>query len=261
VLHSLKALNRFQVRAADGEIGQVRDGYFDDERWVVRYLVVATGGWLSGRDVLISPYSIRGIGTDDDRAVITRLTRKQVEGSPSIDTHQPISRRHEAAYLGYYGYPLYWPYATFWAWGAMPTVPAPIPPVPESPDLRVLERAASDEDVHLRSAREVTGYNIQGSDEPVGHVDDFLFEDQTWALRYVVADTRNWLPGKRVLIATQWIRGVSWPEHTVDVDLTRAAIEASPPFDPDHLPSRDDEAELHRHYRREAYWGSSQAPR
>ena len=256
MLHSLTALRNFHVRAADGDIGEVTDGYFDDERWVIRYLVVNTGSWLSGREVLISPYSISRVDAAGS-AIVTQLTRKQVEGSPSIDTAKPISRREEESYLAYFGYPVYWPYTTLWAWGATPVV---IPPDPGSaPGVRPPGETASgagvsSADAHLHSGREVTGYHIQGSDEAVGHVEDFLFEDDSWAVRYLAAATRNWLPGNHVLISPQWIREVSWPERLVVVELKREEIEASPQYDPKHLPSRGEEAKLHRHYRRPGYW-------
>jgi uncharacterized protein YrrD len=256
MLHSLTGLRRLRVHAADGDIGEVTDGYFDDERWVVRYLVVNTGSWLRGRSVLISPYSVSHID-ESGLAIVTNLTRKQVEDSPSVDMARPISRQQEADYLSYYGYPLYWPYTTLWAWGAMPVVLPPDPRLTEEPrrtedsrNRETPERA----DTRLRSCREVTGYHIQGSDHAVGHAEDFLFEHGTWAIRYLAVDTRNWLPGKHVLISTQWIREVSWAERRVVVNLPRSAIEQSPEYDPKHLPSRLYEAELHRHYERPGYW-------
>ena len=95
------------IRATDGELGTVDQFYFDDETWAIRYLTVETGGWLGGRRVLISPISV--VHTDwQAKRLDVALTKKQVENSPDIDTHQPVSRQHEAAYLGYYGYPYYW---------------------------------------------------------------------------------------------------------------------------------------------------------
>jgi len=255
MLESLNKLRDFHVHATDGDIGEITDGYFDDERWVLRYLVVRSGGWLSGRSVLVSPYAISGLDAQR-RAVVTALTRKQIQDSPSIDTAQPISRHQEAGYLGYYGYPVYWPYTTMWAWGALPVVTPPDPVLRE--ELLAAERARSDPgvtaDVHLHSAREVVGFHIQASDDAIGHVEDFLFEDRTWAIRYVVADTRNWLPGKRVLLSQHWIREVSWAERLVRVDLTRTGVERSPVYDAAHLPSRDYEERLYRHYQRPGYW-------
>lgn len=250
MLHSLTGLRRFHTHASDGDIGQIIDSYFDDQRWVVRYLIARTGGWLKGREVLISPYSIERVD-ESAHAIVTRLTREQVQMSPGSDTAQPISRGEEAALLAYYRYPPYWPYASFWAWGAEPA-PMPLPP-PVDP--QATPELQDDPEVHLRSAHEVSGYHVEGSDDAVGHVADFLFDDSTWAIRYLVVDTRNWLPGRHVLIASEWLREVSWIEHIVEVDLTRAAIESSPAFDPDHLPTREDEANLHRHYERPTYWG------
>jgi hypothetical protein len=221
--------------------------------------------------VLISPYSIARVD-DVDSAIVTQLTRKQVEGSPSVDTAKPISRREEETYLAYFGYPVYWPYTTLWAWGATPVVipPAPglepgAPPpgqaaggLPPSaagrPTTSAHAAPATSSDAHLHAGREVTGYHIQGSDDAVGHVEDFLFEDDSWAVRYLAADTRNWLPGKHVLISPQWIREVSWPERLVVVQLSREEIEGSPQYDPKHLPTRSEEADLHRHFRRPGYW-------
>jgi hypothetical protein len=251
MLHSLTGLRRSHIHASDGDIGQIIDSYFDDERWVVRYLVARTAGWLKGREVLISPYSV-GRVDESAHAIVTRLTREQVQLSPGSATAQPISRREEAALLAYYGYPPYWPYASFWAWGSEPA-PMPIPPPPV--DAQAAAELQNDPEVHLRSAHEVSGYHVEGSDDAVGHVEDFLFDDSTWAIRYLVVDTRNWLPGRHVLISSEWLREASWLERIVEVDLTRAAIESSPQFDPDHLPTREDEANLHRHYERPAYWG------
>lgn len=269
MLHSLTALRKYHVHASDGDIGEVTDGYFDDERWVIRYLVVNTGSWLSGREVLISPYSASRVD-DADAAIVTQLTRKQVEGSPSIDTAKPISRQQEESYLSYFGYPIYWPYTTLWAWGATPVVIPPDPRLtgaPPQPGAGAGARgtaaaargadggtSSSTGDIHLRSGREVTGYHIQGSDDSVGHVEDFLFEDGTWAIRYLAVDTRNWLPGKHVLVPRQWIREVSWPERLVAVHLRREEIEGSPEYNPKHLPTRGEEANLYRHYQRPGYW-------
>lgn len=248
MLNSIKKLYGCRIYATDGEVGAVEEAYFDDEQWVVRYLVVKTGGWLSGRGVLISPYAVRSVDWHT-RAIAVSLTRAQVEGSPGIDTYQPVSRQLEADYHRYYGYPQYWPYATYWAWGAMPVVMPVDPKIRKDAEARRLAEAAhTGADAHLRSSKAVLGHHIQASDDLVGHVADFLFEDDTWALRYLIVDTRNWLPGKHVLVAPQWIRAMSWTERTLSVDLSRRQIEQSPEYDPQHPPSPDYEKALHEHY-------------
>jgi hypothetical protein len=250
-MRSIGKLNGSALHASDGEIGRVREAYFDDETWTIRYLVVDTGGWLAGRDVLISPYSVRqplGGGGIIDVA----LTRDQVKSSPPIDTHQPVSRQHEREYLDYYGYPLYWSGGSLWAMGAYPVL-APLPA--SDAERGLIEREVPPEDMHLRSSAAVTGDAIQASDGSIGHVKDFIFDDETWSIRYLVVDTVNWWPGgRKVLVATRWIDRIAWEERKVFMSLTRDAIKKSPEYDEPRLLDRQYEEQLHEAHQREGYW-------
>ena len=253
MLRSIQKLDGIRILAAYQEVGTVEEAYFDDEQWVVRYLVADTGGWLGGRRVLISPYAVQSIDWQNC-ALWVNLTRDQVEGSPGIDTDKPVSRQQEAEYHRHYGYPQYWPSATFWAWGAMPVISAPDPRIREEMETRRRADARrAGADTHLRSSRAVNGYRIEASDDLIGHVADFLFDEETWAIRYLVVDTRNWLHGREVLVFPRWIRAVSWSERTLSVALTRQQIEQSPEYDPGHAPSSEYERALHRHYSRLHY--------
>lgn len=236
MLRSVKQLTGLQVQAADGDIGTIRDLYFDDERWTVRYLVVDTGGWLRGRKVLISPYAVTGFDIDAN-VVGVNLTRKQVEDSPDIDTDKPVSRQQEGDYHRYYGYPTYWPYTSAWAYGAMPAVTPPDPTAGEQrmPASREQEEVnAESGDIHLRSCNEVIGYRINAMDDAIGHVENLLLEPHTWAIRYLVVDTRKWLAGKHVLVPPHQVSAVSWPQREVAVELSKQQIESSPEYDPEH---------------------------
>src|SRR5689334_4092581 len=113
MIRGADGLKGFTIGATDGEVGGVNDLYFDDERWVIRYLVVDTGNWLPGRKVLISPHAVRTTQWEL-RRVDVALTRQQVKGSPDIDTDKPVSRQHEAAFFSYYGYPAYWDGTSLW---------------------------------------------------------------------------------------------------------------------------------------------------
>ena len=213
---STKELKGYAIDATDGDIGKVDDFYFDDKSWTIRYLVVDTGNWLLGRKVLLSPIAVGKADFSSGRFNVT-LTKKQVEESPSIDTDKPVSRQHEAYYHDYYGFPYYWngPYL----WG-----PMYYPGRPGADQKRIEERRAEREeagDLHLRSAAHVTGYHIEATDGEIGHVEDFIIDDETWEIRYIVVDTRNWLPGKKVLIAPRWIDRVSWNDSKVYVSLSR----------------------------------------
>ena len=245
MLDKAKTLKGYKLKSLDGDIGKVKEFYFDDQHWTIRYLVAETGNWLTGRQVLISPYALVAVDKGEQHIVVD-LSRKQIEDSPSLDSDKPVSRQFEEAYYGYYGWPMYWdgPYV----WGAFPSLarePGAGKPATTG------EKAW---DPHLRSTREVSGYHLQAADGEPGHVEDFIIDDQKWAIRYLVIDTQNWWPGKRILVSPQWIERVSWSESKVFVSLPRETITQSPEYTEESLLTRDYETELHRHYRRQGYW-------
>jgi uncharacterized protein YrrD len=245
MLIKAKTVLGYTLDSLDGELGTVNEFYFDDKHWTIRYLVADTGNWLSGRMVLISPYALVEV-VKEARHVEVNLTRKQIEGSPSQDADKPVSRQFEEAYYGYYRWPAYWdgPFA----WGVYPNF------VRDSDQWRESARGEKRWDSHLRSTGEVTGYHLQGSDGEIGHVEDFIIDDATWTIRYLVVSTRNWWPGKKVLVSTRWVDGVSWAESKVLVDLSREVIRQSPEYSEESLLTREYEDTLHRHYKRKGYW-------
>ena len=251
MLRSLKTLQEFSIEASDGRIGFVDELYFDDERWVVRFLVVDTGNWLSGRRVLISPFAVRDLNWMT-KTVSLAITRQAVEESPDVDTRQPVSRQQEAAHHAYYGFPYYWHGTGLWGAGAYPTV-VPFPEV--AADLESEPPGSSTAgDEHLRGSKEVIGYHIQATDGELGHVEDFLVDDRTWAIRYMIVDTSNWWIGKKVPISPEWIGDVNWLDRKVSVELTRQSIKDAPAYDPDRELDRQWEADYYAHFGRPAYW-------
>ena len=219
------------IIARDGSIGEVEDVYFDDEKWTVRYLVVKAGAWLFRRHVLISPISIKKVDEANNQ-VIVNLTRDQVKNSPDIDTHKPVSRQHETAFLDYYGYPYYWGGPYLWGDSAFPATLA-MPPAVESQMAAAAARRRESEDSydeHLRSVNEVRGYHIEAADGEIGHVDDFVIDDRDWAIRSIVIKTGGWLSGRKTLVSPQSIEGISWTESKMFVNLTRGQIASGPEF-------------------------------
>jgi hypothetical protein len=251
MLRNATDLYSFSVHAIDGEMGAVEDFYFDDETWAVRYLLVSTGGWLGGRKVLISPMSV--VQTDAElRRIDVTLTKRQVENSPDIDTHKPVSRQHEAEYLGYYGYPYYWegPYlwgSAFYPLGLLTPTMAP----PESVAERI-KRASPDS--HLRSTKAVKGYHVDAVDGEIGHADGFIVDDEAWAIRYLEVATRNWWPGKKTLFSAAWIERVSWSDAKLFVSLSREAVENSPDYVESVPITREYENQIYFHYGRPPHW-------
>jgi hypothetical protein len=251
MLRDASELKGLVIRATDGELGTVQEVYFDDDSWAVRYLAVETGGWFGGREVLISPYSV--LRTDwDARHLDVALTKKQVENSPSIDTHLPVSRQHEVAYLGYYGYPYYWGGPYLWGPGYYPTGLA-VPTV-ASQEKRSAKHHEASNDTHLRSTKAVTGYHIEAADGDIGHVHGFVLDEEAWAIRYIVVSTTNWWPGKKVLVSPTWIKKISWGESKFYTALTREAIKDAPEYIESKKISRDYEDDLFVHYGHAPYW-------
>jgi hypothetical protein len=267
MLRSMKDLENYAIRAIDGTIGHVRDFYFEDNTWVVRYLVIDTGSWLSGRKVLISPMAL---GQPDwtGRVLPVSITREKVRNSPNIDTDKPVSRQHEQQYLDYYGHPLYWGGAGFWGAGVYPSATFGIGSggvsvadvLRQSDAIRAETKRGPHEegDPHLRSCKSLVNYRIEATDGGVGHVQGLLVDEQTWAIRYLVVETSNWWLGHQVLIAPKWIRDISWLDTTVSVALTRQAVKDAPPYDSAMPPSREEEAVLYQHHGRAGYWADEE---
>ena len=246
MLIKAKALKGYTLDSRNGQIGTVKEFYFDDRHWTIRYLVAETGNWLMGRQVLISPYALIAVNREAQHITVN-LTKKQIEDSPSLNSDKPVSRRFEEAYNGYYGWPVYWHGQH--AWGSSPYL--------LGPDCEKWEKTIQGEKAgkfHLRSTLDVSGHYIQATDGEIGHVEDFIIDDQTWAIRYLVIGTRNWWPGKKVLVSPRWIERVSWSESKVFVNLSRETIKQSPEYTEESLLTREYEIELHGHYNRPGYW-------
>ncbi len=239
MLNQVKKLHGYKLESLDGEIGKVNEFYFDDQYWTIRYLVADTDSWLTGRQVLISPYALVTV-VPAAHHITLNLTKQQIESSPALSSDKPVSQQFEMDYYGYYGWPMYWsgPYM----WGAHPDLAF------DQAKWDAANSAAKAWDPHLRSTHEVSGYHLQATDGEIGHIEDFIIDDETWAIRYLIVDTRNWLPGRKILISPQWIDRVSWSEAKVFINLTRETIQQSPEYTAASLLTRDDELKLHRHY-------------
>ncbi len=245
MLIKAETLMGYRLGSLDGEIGKAKAFYFDDLHWTVRYLVAETGTWLPGRQVLISPHALVDVNKDA-RLINVNLTRTQIENSPSLDSDKPVSRQFEEAYFGYYQWPMYW--SGSYVWGAYPYI------VRDDEKPKLDAPAEKSWDPHLRSTQDVSGYHIQAADGEIGHVADFIIDDETWTIRYLVVDTQNWWPGKKVLVSPQWIERVSWHDSKVFVNLSREAIKLAPEYTDWSLLTREFEDNLHRHYNRQGYW-------
>jgi hypothetical protein len=246
MLEKVKDLKGFKLEAIDGHIGTLAEFYFDDRHWTVRYLVADTGSWLSERQVLISPLAVASVNRDE-RTISVNQTRKQIEDGPAPEAHKPISRQFEDSYHDYYGFPFYW--------GGTFAVGAYLNVVQAHRQVDRIHKEGESWDYHLRSTKDVTGYVLQAKDGDIGHVEDFILEDVSWTIRYLIVDTRNWWPGRHVLVSPTWIDRIDWVDGKVTVLMTREAVRESPEYTETSLLTRDYETKVHEHYDRPGYWG------
>ncbi len=259
MLRSTTAIYGYKIHVLDGELGKVHDFFFDDEKWVIRYLVAETGSWLNKRKVLISTHSL---GKPDwaSFTFFVNLKKEQVENSPPVDIDKPVSRRYEEKLHSHFGWPVYW---------AGTLAPGPPPISPAYPPIKSREKKepmttdkfsdvqtpeTPEEKTRIRSMKEVTGYYIGAKDGEIGHADDFIVNDDDWGIYYMVVDTRNWLPGRKVLVSRSWIEDIIWQDRKIFVDLRRDAIKKSPEFNPSEPVNREYEARLYDYYGRPKYW-------
>lgn len=245
MLIKAKSLKGYKLNSLDGEIGNVKEFYFDDNYWTIRYLIVETGSWLTSRLVLISPHALTSVD-QEEKSISINLTKKQIEESPPLDSDLPVSRQYEESYYGYYGYPLYW--AGAYMWGPYPYIS------PDSENIVEPEKKEEHWDSHLRSTTDVTDYKLQAKDGEFGHLEDFIIDDKLWTVRYLIIDTRKWWQGKKVLISPEWIDSISWIDGDVNVCLNQEEIKQSPEYTDETLITRNFESEIYKHYNRQCYW-------
>jgi hypothetical protein len=241
MLRNLNEIRGYRLEARDGIIGSCKDFLFDDSQWGIRYLVADTAKWLPGRKVLISPLSL-GRPSWRDQLLPVDLTKDQIKNSPPLEQDAPVSHQYELNWLEYYGHPHYWCCDRLWGIDHYLAVR----------DTQTAERSRVEdpEKTHLRSASEVKGYKIAARDGHIGHVEDYVIEDTAWLIRYLVVDTRDWLPGKKVLLAPVWIDAVNWAHRSVFTTRTRDEIAHSPEYRPDQPVNLAYESRLYDYYGR-----------
>jgi len=249
MLWTASAIKGYAIAANDGHLGTVNDFLFDDASWLVRWLVVDTGNWLSGRKVLLPPSVLEHLDPKGQQFSV-KLTMQQVKDSPDIDTERPVSRQMETNIHNYYGWSPYWGTGFYMGgYGYMPYAGAASPylgPTQRDEDIAAAPRGG--DDPHLRSIEAVTGYHIHASDGEIGHVEDFLVEDADWSIHYLVVDTKNWWPGKKVLIPPRLAREIDWTDELVNLDVDRQRVKDSPAYDASTTVDRAYEERLHNYY-------------
>jgi hypothetical protein len=239
MLRNISELFNYRLLATDGEIGKCKDFLFDDAHWGIRYMVADTRKWFVGRKVLVSPLSL-GTPRWDLRKIPVLMSTEKIKNCPPLDESAPVSRQYEMLWSDYYGYPYYWAHESMWG----------------IDQYLIAKQKARHENIedptesHLRSAKEVKGYHIKALDSEIGHVEDFIVDDSLWLIRYLIIDTRNWLPGRKVLISPAWIDTVDWSRQAVSVKHKKETIKNSPEYNPEEPINLGYELRLYDYYGR-----------
>ncbi len=257
----------YAVHASDGRIGKVHEFVFDTNRWALRYLVVDLGGWITGRKVLLAAAAIRHAEPGE---LVVNVSKEQVRNSPDIDVTKQMPRSVESELHDHYGWPYYWQQPTYYDTRTSNPIThdpyaAPTWPADTTPESAKASYAAAGSPVKgsernepaeplMRESREVHGYHIHAQDGDIGHVHDFAVEDENWIIRYLIIDTRNFLPGKHIAVSPKWVRQVNWEDRRVYLCLTKEQIEKAPRFDEQYPISRAYEEALFEHYGTPKYW-------
>lgn len=252
MLRTCRGLQGYWMGAVDGRMGELKDFYFDDESWTIRYLVLDTSRWLPGRTVLISPTAVQSVEWDAG-VLHTDLTQEQISNAPTLAADESVGRQHEADLARYFSWPTYWEGAS--QDPAMTYYVASGSPRHQRKFSEVLEQAPSRRgDPNLRSMHALIGYRVVGQDDEAGQLDDFVIDDQAWVVRYLVVDVGTWWAGEQVLVHPEWLEDIDWQRSTTRFAATRQAIRTAPRFDPSVPLTREYERELHAHYGRPVYW-------
>jgi len=218
MLQNTKDLYGHKLAALDGEIGHVKDFYFDDQSWVIRYLVADTGSWLTGRLVLLSPHAF-GSWDQFGQILHLKLPIDKIEKSPSIESHKPVSRQNEIDYHRYYGWPAYWNGGAIWGLGGFPLA------LPPSKDETEAHLHHHQEDKHLQSTQTITSYQVEAGNETIGHVSGLLVDDRNWTIHKLVVKSGHWYSGQEILVSPKLVEQINCKESKVYVNLTKADIQ------------------------------------
>lgn len=238
MLQSTAHLIGFSLSATDGEIGKVKDFYFDDNTWKIRYLVVETGNWLFGRKVLIAPHAILH-SLEESRTIAVSMTKEQVKNSPDIDTDKPVSKQSEADLYQHYA----WPYGSAgmgYPSAAMITGAAELS--------NEMDNVEHHYDKHLRSYKHITDYKVYNEDGPVGDTEDFLLNTEDWTLPYLIVHTPVSSSNEKTVIPTRKIRSIDLNTYMVLIDLSTASLASSLKIAPGGFLSEEQQQRLFNNF-------------
>lgn len=244
---TIKELSGFIISAKDGTKGTVKDFLFDEESWTIRYMVADLGKFLPGRKVLIPRVFLNKTDWKTGEFSV-ELTKKQIEECPALDEHMPVSREYETMLHDHYGINYYWPLAYTAPVG---NLAVDSPPVPREQEPREVIKE-EDTNSKLRSFKEVKGYQLECSDKKKGNLKNFIVDDESWQIVYMIVDIGHWYTrSKKVMLAVNWASKINYAQRVISIDLESSELENAPEFDPGEPVNVEYEKNLYDYYGRE----------
>ena len=201
MLYEAKTLKGYKLHSLDGQAGKVKEFYFDDHQWKIRFLVAETGNWLIGKQVLISEDAL-GAVNKEEQYININLTSKQIEDSPSLES-------------------------------ARQTYPNLII---EQMDMSESYQGKAPWDPQIRSTYDSSGSKIDAMDGELGSIDDFIIDDKTWEIRYLIVNAKNWWPDKKILVTPKWSERVNWAESNMFINLPRETFKRAKEYTDESQP-------------------------
>jgi uncharacterized protein YrrD len=253
MLRSFRNMQGYWMGAVDGRMGEVKDFYFDDQAWTIRYVVVDTGRWLPGRDVLISPAALKTVEWEEG-ILHTDLTKEQIGNAPSIRADEPVSRQYETDLARYFSWPAYWQSADQEDASTAYLAASGTREQQEQVSRLAVRNPPPEGDPHLRSMHTLVGYTLFADGQDAGQLDDFVIDEQGWIVRYLVANVGSWWAGEKVLVVPHWLDEVDWENRQVRFAASRETISNAPRVDLSQPISREYEDQLHAYYGQARYW-------
>lgn len=231
MLRSIRELLGYGVEATDGRIGVVKDLLFNQYGWCVCHVMIDLTDLIPGKRVVLPPESFGQPGTRDTSFPVN-LSCEELKNGPTLEIDEVEYRKHADELCLHHGWEPCW----------------------RCPSMKSEQGKEPEEDMQMRSCREIMSYGVEATDGSIGHVEDLILDDSEWIIRYFVVHTRTWLPGRKVLVAPSWIAQIVWDELKVYVSHTRQEVKESPVFDPSEPVNRKYEEVLYDYYGRPKYW-------
>jgi hypothetical protein len=203
----LRTLADALVITRDGDQKPIRNFLFDDRSWSIRFLVVDVGSWFARRLVVI-PTTVVDEPDWAKKVVAAHLTKDQLLKSPNVDSAKPVSRQQQLALNELFGWA---DFAYDWC------IPRALVPAQRGFPVH------TQDDPHLRSTLDLTGYQVWATDGYLGRLEDFVLEQASWHINYLMVKVGDWVLNREQFVSTLSVRAISWADHRVTLDRRRNA--------------------------------------